>query len=135
MYIRQETHINQLNNILVVEDLPSWQKKFKRFLKDEPFNIVVATNYLEALILAELYAIELMVLDVNLSGVPYNIDGLRAAEELWCKNKNMKIIIVSGDQGWNRRLEVYGFDPNFVLEKQSLDQDDFVRKIYQALYY
>ena len=133
MYTHEQSYTQQVNNILVIEDLPSWQKKFKRFLRDEPFNIIIATNYLEALILAEVYSFDLLILDVNLSGVPYNVDGLRVADELWCKNKAVKIIIVSGDQDWDRRLGIYGFAPHCVLEKQSLDQDDFVKKICLAL--
>lgn len=133
MYMQKQICPERVNNILVIEDLPSWQKKFRRFLRDEPFNIVVATNYLEALILAEVYAFDLLILDVNLSGVPYNVDGLRVANKLWDKDKEVKIIIVSGDQNWDGRLGIYGFAPNFVLEKQSLDQDDFIKKIYQAL--
>ncbi len=127
------THTEQVHNILVIEDLPSWQKKFRRFLREEPFNVVVATDYPEALILAEVYTFDLLIIDANLSGVPYNVDGLIVADELWRKNKNINIIIVSGDHGWDRRLGIYSFVPSFILEKQSLDQDDFIRKVYQAL--
>ena len=39
--------------ILIVEDDPSWQKTFKRYLKNEPFNISIAATYQEALALIE----------------------------------------------------------------------------------
>lgn len=133
MYQQKHIHTKRINNILIIEDLPSWQNKFRRFLRDEPFNIAVAANYLEAMFLAELYIFDLVILDVNLSGVPYNVDGLRIADKLWGNGKRVKIIIVSGDKNWDGRLGIYGFNPNFVLEKQSLDQDDFVQKIHQTL--
>jgi DNA-binding response OmpR family regulator len=124
-----------LANILVIEDLPSWQKKFKRFLQEEPFHVVLAANWMEALYLARVYTFDLLILDINLSGVPYNIDGLQVANELWCGNRDLTIIIVSGDKDWYRRLGFFEFDPRFIFEKQRLDQDDFVKKIYQALNY
>lgn len=128
-------YTKQLRNILVIEDLPSWQKKFERFLKAEPFRIVFAADWLAALDFARVYTFDLVILDINLSGVPYNIDGLRVANELWCGNKDLAIIIVSGDRDWYRRLETFDFAPRFIFEKQTLDQDDFVKKIHQALDY
>ncbi len=125
--------IVQTYNILVLEDLPSWQKKFRRFLQDEPFKVMIAANYMEALILAEVYRFDLLILDINLSGVPHNADGLGVADELWYIIADIQVIIVSGDQDWDRRLGAYNFLPSFILEKQNLDQDDFLKKIYQVL--
>ena len=75
----------------------------------------------------------MLILAVNLPGVPYNVDGLHVADERWHKNKHAKIIIVSGDQDWDTRLGIYDFVPSHIFEKQHLDQDDFVRKIRQIL--
>ncbi len=135
MYAKPSIYIERIYNILVLEDMPSWQKRFRRFLQDEPFNVFIATNCLEALHLTQIYLFDLLILDINLSGVPYNVDGLRVADQLWGRHRNIKIIIVSGDQDWDRHLGIYGFVPRFILEKQSLDQDDFIRKVYQTLRY
>jgi DNA-binding NarL/FixJ family response regulator len=112
----------------------SWQKNFRRFLRNEPFNVAVAATSHEALSLYEPYALDVLILDVNLSGVPYNVDGLHVAEQMWRKNKNLKIIIVSGSREWDKRLRAYNFIPSFIIDKQSLDQDDLIRKIYQAVH-
>ena len=120
-------------NILVVEDLASWQKKFKRFLRNEPFKVNIAANHHQAQTAFERCAPDLLILDVNLSGVPYNVDGLQVADQLWRQNSNLKIIIVSGDQWWSHRLHSCPFAPAFILEKQSLDPGDLVAKIYLAL--
>ena len=120
-------------NILVVEDSPSWQKKFKRFLRDEPFRVKIAANYQEAVENFDASALDLLILDVNLSGVPYNVDGLTAAHQLWRQNNALKIIIISGDAGWEKRLAAYQFVPNYILKKQNLDHNDLVEKIYQVL--
>jgi len=120
-------------NIMVIEDLPSWQKNFRRLLKDQPFNVLIPSNYREALQFVQTCQIDVLILDVNLSGVPYNVDGLRLANEIQKLKNDIKIIIVSGSREWDRRLGDYDFRPEFVLDKQSLDQDDFISKIYQTV--
>lgn len=124
---------NKKFNVLIVEDFESWRRKFKRFLQDEPFNLLIASNYNEGEAIIERHPIDLVVLDVNLSGVPYNIDGLRLAEKLWRINEAVKIVIVTGSHSWHQRKIGYQFEPSFVLKKQNLDQDDFIQKVYQAL--
>jgi len=123
----------QSYNILIIEDFPSWQKSFKRYLRDEPFNVMVASTTREALRQAKCYPPDVLILDVNLSGVPYNVDGLRLAEQIWRWYQDVKIIIVSGSQEWFKRLSGYRFAPNFIIEKKNLDQDDLVAKIYSSL--
>ena len=123
----------QVFNILIVEDLPSWQKNFRRLLKDQPFNVLIPGNYREALQFVHTCTIDVLILDVNLSGVPYNVDGLHLANEIWKFKNDIKIIIVSGSREWDRRLGTYGFNPEFILEKQSLDQYDLISKIYQSI--
>ena len=120
-------------NILVIEDMPSWQRNFRRYLQEQPFNVYIAKNRNEALDLVQNGKIDVVILDVNLSGVPYNVDGLRLADKMWQHNNNLKIIIVSGSREWDIRLKNYSFHPSFILEKQNLDQDDLIDKIYQTV--
>ena len=123
----------RLRSILIVEDLPIWQKNFRRILRDEPFNVHIASNTAEALGHLNAHPIDVVLLDINLSGVSYNIDGLRLAEQIWKDYKNIRIIIVSGSQEWDKRLSNYHFIPSFVIEKQNLDVDDLIEKIHRAL--
>ncbi len=120
-------------NVLIIDDLPSWQKSFKRYLQHEPFNLFFAASYAEALQKAKLFPFDLIILDVNLTGVPYNVDGLNLAEQLWEWNHKVKVIIVTGSREWDRRLTMYRFAPSFILEKKDLDQDDLIAKIYQTM--
>ena len=94
--------------------------------------MLIPGNYREALHFVQTWPIDVLILDVNLSGVPYNVDGLRLANEIWKLRNNIKIIIVSGSREWDKRLGDYNFRPEFILEKQNLDQDDFISKIYQT---
>ena len=124
---------NQTYNVLIIEDLPSWQKSFQRYLQHEPLNLFFAASYFEAVQKAKLFPFDLVILDVNLTGVPYNVDGLTLAEHLWEWNQNLKVIIVTGSREWDQRLTMYRFTPSFILEKKNLDQDDLISKIYQTL--
>lgn len=124
---------NRLYNILVIEDFPSWQRSFRRFLQDEPFNVMIAANPHDALRQAKCCPPDVLILDVNLSGVPYNIDGLRLAEQIWRWDHDVKIIIVSGSREWSKRLSAYRFAPSFIIEKKNFDQDELVAKIYSSI--
>lgn len=120
-------------NVLIVEDDLTWQKKFKRFLKNESFIISTATTYADALALIERQSFDLVILDVNLTGVVGNFDGLRLGNKLWSQDKNTKIIIVSGSEEANRRGASLIFQPRFILKKERLDPQDFLQKVHLAL--
>lgn len=126
---------SRLYNILIIEDFPSWQKSYRRFFRNEPFNVMIAGNIREALRQAKCCPPDVLILDVNLSGVPYNMDGLHLAEQIWRWYQDVKIIIVSGSREWGKRLSLYRFVPSFVIEKKDLDQDDLVTKIYRCVNY
>lgn len=119
--------------ILIVEDVQSWQEIFKRYLQKEPFNISVASNYQEAVALIERQAFDLVILDVHLSEIPDNIDGLLIAKKLWLEHGQVKIILVTGTGDPNNYLNSQDFVPRYVLKKQTLTPDDLIEKIYAAL--
>ncbi len=119
--------------ILIIEDIPSWQKTLQRYLRAEPFSVTVTANHQDALDLFETDQFDLLIIDISLSLVPHNIDGLRLANKIWQKNQDIKIIFISGIDDPDRRLRSFGFKPVFLLEKKNLDQDEFIKKIYQLL--
>jgi DNA-binding NarL/FixJ family response regulator len=83
--------------------------------------------------LIESQIFDLVILDVNLTGVVENYDGLRLGHELWTKDKNVKIIIVSGSESSLKRSGSFMFMPTFTLKKQNLEQGEFVEKVHLAL--
>ena len=90
------------HNVLIVEDLSSWRRRFKRILQGEPLNLFEAAGYDEALKLVKRHHFDVAVIDVNLSGVPHNVDGLLLAEQMWHTNSKVKIILISGSREWER---------------------------------
>lgn len=133
MQLRIPIFSKRVYNVLIIEDLPSWQRNFQRLLKEQPFKVIIASNCNQALNFAQNGKIDVVILDVNLSGVPYNVDGLRLADKIWQLNDKIKIIIVSGSREWDSRLGHYNFKPSYILEKQNLDQDDLIEKIYKTV--
>ena len=83
--------------------------------------------------LIENQTFDLVILDVNLTGVVGNYDGLRVGRKVWHKDRNVKIIIVSGSESATKRLNSFNFVPSYILEKQSIDQDEFIEKVRLAL--
>ncbi|MBI1880004.1 MAG: response regulator [Chloroflexi bacterium] len=125
--------MEEKRNVLIVEDDPSWQRRFTRYLRNEPFAISIVATYQDALALIESQTFDLVILDINLTGVVENYDGLRLGSKLWSRDKNVKIIIVSGSDAVVKRLTSLTFAPNFILKKQNLDQDEFIEKVHLAL--
>lgn len=95
--------------------------------------IRMAATYQEALDLIEAQTFDLVILDVNLTGVIENYDGLRVGRKLWGKDRHTKIIVVSGSDGVVKRLPSFNFIPSYILQKQSLEQDEFIEKVRLAL--
>ena len=121
-------------HILVVEDIASWQKTFKRCLKDKDFEVFIAANYQDAFDLIRVHSFDLVILDVNLTGVTGNYDGLRIANLLRTKENQPKIIIVSGTGDPGRHLKSLNFEPSYLLKKQDFDQYKFIEIVHELLY-
>lgn len=121
-------------HILVVEDIASWQKTFKRCLKDKDFRVFIAANYQDAFDLIRVQPFDLVILDVNLTGVTGNYDGLRIANVLRTGENPPKIIIVSGTGDPCKHLKSLNFEPSYILKKQSFDQDEFIEIVRELLY-
>ena len=102
-------------------------------LVQQMLSVFEAAGYDQALKLVKKHHIDVAVIDVNLSGVPHNVDGLMLAEQMWESNSKVRIILISGSRDWERRLSRFRFRPTCILEKQNLDQDDFVRKVRQSV--
>ncbi len=127
--------MKKIYTILVVEDDPSWQKNFELFFESDAFVIHTATNSQDAISLINEHIFDLAILDINLTNVPHNYDGLRIGQYIWNKNKRIKIIIVSGSDITKneKRLSSFHFLPSAILAKQTLNQQDFIETIHTVL--
>ncbi len=78
-----------MKKILVVEDEESLRLLYQEELKNEGYEVVTVESGEEAIELLEKNDIDLVVLDIRLTG----INGLEALEEMLLKNRNLKVII------------------------------------------
>lgn len=129
--------MDKIYKVLIIEDEPSWQKRFVRFLKNEPLSFAWAANAQEADELIEKQTFDLTILDVNLTNVPGSISGLYIGEKLWQINRHMPIIIVSGSEQALQNLQAtaFTFAPRYVFSKRDFDKQEFITSIRTALDY
>lgn len=78
-----------MKNILVVEDEANLQILYQQELSEVGYDVITTGSGEEALSILEKEKIDLVVLDIRLSG----INGLEALEEMLLKNKNLKVVI------------------------------------------
>ena len=122
--------------ILIVDDDQGWLKRFNRYLTLEgQFAISMATSYQEALdlLVAREFNFDLVILDINLTDVAGNVDGLRVGNEIWKHKKGIKVIIISGSENAGQRRTFMNFVPNYIIQKQAFDKNSFLEKVYAAL--
>jgi len=122
--------------ILIVDDEKSWRRKFSNYLAlDNQITISIATSYQEALdlLVAREFNFDLVILDINLTDVVGNVDGLRVGNEIWKHKKGIKVIIISGSENAGQPKTYMHFVPSYVIQKQAFDKDSFLEKVHAAL--
>ncbi|GBD93535.1 sporulation initiation phosphotransferase F [bacterium BMS3Abin05] len=75
--------------ILIVEDEESLRLLYQEELEQEGYEVTVVESGEEAIKILEEDSIDLVVLDIRLTGM----NGLEALEEMLLKNRNLKVII------------------------------------------
>ena len=120
-------------SILIVEDMLSWQRKFVRYLQNEPVRIELAANFQTAVDLIVKHHFDLAILDVNLTNVSKNIDGIHLGELIRQQDANVKIIVVSGSHSASESLRLRAFEPDGCFSKATFEHEDFIRCVRQNL--
>ena len=79
-------------NILIVDDIDAVRKALALILEDEGYNILQASNGLEALNLLDNLDIDLIITDILMP----EMDGIELVTEVNAKFPHQKIILISG---------------------------------------
>ena len=123
-------------HILVVEDEECWREDiFREALEDEGHHVTIASSYGEAVAALDRLAFDLVVIDVNLTNVSSNRDGVRVLERIAALGHNVSIIVVSGSKTWTVAEEsVQRFHPIAFIDKTTFDLAEFLHLVRGAFH-
>jgi DNA-binding NtrC family response regulator len=121
--------------ILVVEDEKQWREDiFREALEDGGYHVKTSSSYNEAVAALDRQVFDLVVIDVNLTGVSGNRDGVRVLERIASLGHTPRAIVVSGSKTWDMAEEsVKKFQPIAFLDKTTFDVAEFVTLVTDAL--
>jgi DNA-binding NtrC family response regulator len=122
-------------HILVVEDEKQWREDtFREVLEDEGYQVKTASNYSEAVAEIDRTVFDLAVIDINLTAVPGNKDGIRVLEYMADQGHQTRAIIVSGSKAW-AAAEEYArrFNPVAFFDKTRFDVVEFLTRVTEAI--
>ena len=116
--------------VLVVEDQKLWREQFfGESLQELGFIVFPAATKDEALKLLENFEFDLAVIDINLTEVPGNIDGLILADYIDTKGFKIPIIAVSGSEDGLRALSERKHLVCTKIRKDAFDLDEFITQV------
>ena len=104
---------------LIVDDEQSIAKNFSRLLKEEGFNVCVATNGKEALEQVSKCSFDLMLIDFRLP----DIDGTDLVEKMGKKAKDATKLMITGFATLETRIKALEFGIDAFIEKPIAPND------------
>ena len=106
-------------NALIVDDEQAIVKNFSRLLKEEGFNVCVATNGKEALEQVNKCSFDLMLIDFRLP----DIDGTDLVEKMGSKAKDATKLMITGFATLETRIKALEFGIDSFVEKPIAPDD------------
>jgi DNA-binding NtrC family response regulator len=121
--------------ILVVEDEERWREDILReALEGEGYVVQTRDSYRQAVSTLARQAFDLVVVDVNLTGVSGNQDGIRIVKRLASRGDQTPVIVVSGSKTRDAaRKSLKPYRPYAFLDKTTFDIAEFVSVVAGAL--
>ena len=123
------------HHILVVEDEEYWREAlFREALEEAGYLVRTCSNYGEAVAALDERVFDLLGIDVNLTGLAGNQDGVRVLEHVAALGHNPPSVIVSGSKTRAMAMgSVERFRPAAFLDKATFDVAQFVALVTDAL--
>ena len=119
---------------LIVEDQQLWRESFfGEALRELGFTVFPAATKEEALELLDTHSFDIAIVDINLTEVPGNSDGLIVTDYIEYKGLRLPIIVVSGSEDGLRNL---GDQQPLIIariRKDAFDLDEFVTHVKRAV--
>lgn len=123
------------NRILIVEDEKRWREDILReALEGEGYDVHTSNSYRQAVTTLARQVFDLVVVDVNLTGVSGNQDGIRIVKRLASRGDKTPVIVVSGSKTREAAQEsLKPYRPHAFLDKTTFDIAKFVDTVARAL--
>jgi CheY-like chemotaxis protein len=119
--------------VLVVEDQQLWREQFFcESLQDLGFKVLLASTKEEALELVDKHTFDLAVIDINLTDVPGNTDGLDVTNYIERKGITLPIIFVSGSEEGLRSVRENQDLVFAEIRKDAFNLDEFILQVKMA---
>ena len=120
--------------VLVVEDEANWRENiFRETLEDQGYQVVTSSSCAEAIAALDQNGFDMIIVDVNLTGVPGNKDGVRVLERMAALGRPPFCIVVSGSPNRAKHEEsVKQFQPVAFVDKTKFDVTDFISQVADA---
>ena len=120
--------------VLVVEDEVDWREKiFREALEDQGYQVVTSSSCAEAIAALDQNVFDMIIVDVNLTGVPGNKDGIRVLERMAALGRPPLCIVTSGSPNRARHEEsIKQFQPIKFIDKTKFDVTDFIGQVADA---
>lgn len=120
--------------VLIVEDQELWREQFfGEALAELGYVVFTASNKEEALALLKQHQFDLAIIDINLTAVTGNTDGLIVADYLKNIGANTPIIVVSGTDGGLRALADRRELIFAEIQKDLFNLELFISKVQLAI--
>lgn len=121
-------------HILIVEDQPLWREQFfGEPLQDLGFHVSLAATKDEALLFLSQSRYDLAIIDINLTAVTGNTDGLLVVEKLQSTYPKTQIIIVSGTTDALRILQERQYPVFAQIHKAAFDLQDYLFLVKKSI--
>ncbi len=131
--------MNRQARVMVVEDEEFWREDTFRYeLEKQGYVVYTAASCDEAMALLEEEPFDLAVVDINLTDVPGNMNGLLVLDKIKERGQRVQSVLVSGSPTVLqhpeklRDLEIK-YAPFAIIRKDRFDIRDFVRAVKEAL--
>ena len=126
--------IKQHVKVLVVEDQELWcHQFFGEVLEDLGYVVFPAPTKEKAIELLDQYRFDLAIIDINLTAITGNTDGLLVVDYLRSKDTDLPIIVVSGTDGDFRSLREQGYIIFAEISKELFDLEQFMAQVQKAV--
>ncbi len=116
-----------MKRILVVEDEASLRLLYEQELREEGYEVVTVESGEEALKKLEGDRIDLVVLDIRLTGM----NGLEALEEMLLKNRNLKVIINTAYANYKDDFSSWLADAYLIKSSDLTELKATIRKLLE----